>query len=115
MPKIPDCDRCLLYAKNPHLVCTVHPQGVETESCLDFRLDSSFKESEPWSPQGYSFYNGNLVKNPSRYTQEEKLEILDNHPYFTGVCPRCHYQFDPNDPPLVHWDCPSCGWIDNSV
>ncbi len=25
MSKIPDCDRCTLYAHNPHLVCAVHP------------------------------------------------------------------------------------------
>jgi hypothetical protein len=43
MPKIPDCDalragfahRCSLYAHNPHLVCAVHPDGIDTESCLD--------------------------------------------------------------------------------
>ncbi len=39
MPKIKECDRCLLYAHNPHLVCTVHPDGVDGDSCLDFRED----------------------------------------------------------------------------
>jgi hypothetical protein len=28
MPKIPDCDRCSLYAYNPYVVCAVHPEGV---------------------------------------------------------------------------------------
>ena len=115
MPKIPDCDRCLLYARNPYLVCGVHPEGVETEKCLDFRLNPEVKECEPWSPKGYSFYDGELVKNPSKYTQAEQLEILDNHPYFTGICPNCNHQFDPDNPPLVHWDCPNCSWMDDSV
>ena len=29
MRKILDCDRCLFYAHNLHLVCNVHPEGVE--------------------------------------------------------------------------------------
>lgn len=45
MPKIPDGDRCSLYAHNPHLVCAVHPDGVDSDKpdgmaslrCLDFR------------------------------------------------------------------------------
>lgn len=102
MPKIPDCDRCLLYAHDPHLVCAVHPNGVESLKCLDFRVKPNLKIEEQWSPEGYSFYDGNLVKNPSRHTQAEQLEILDNHPYFTGVCPNCGHEFDPNKLPLVH-------------
>ena len=115
--KIPECDRCLLYAHNPHfLICAVHPNGVDTDRCLDFRPDLNAAEEELWSPEGYSFYNGQLIPNkPSRYTPEEQLEILDNHPFFTGVCPECGYEFDRNNPPLVHWDCPRCNWVDDSV
>ncbi len=116
MPKIPDCDRCSLYAHNPHLVCTIHPDGVESDNCLDFRPDPNFQEEEQWSPQGYSWYDGELIPNrPSRYTSEEQLFILDNHPFFTGVCPQCGYTFDKSNPPAVHWDCPVCGWVDDSV
>lgn len=115
MPKISDCDRCLLYAHNPHLICAVHPQGVEGNDCLDFRANPDFEKQELWSPKGYYFYDNNLVKNSSKYTQIEQLEILDSHPYFTGFCPNCKYHFDLTNPPLVHWDCPNCGWIDDSV
>ncbi len=55
MPKIPDCDRCSLYAHNPHLICAVHPDGVETDKCLDFRPDPNAHIEEKWSPQGYSW------------------------------------------------------------
>lgn len=114
--KIPDCNRCLLYGHNPHLICAVHPDGVSTDRCLDFRADPKLAEAELWSPEGYSFYDGELIRfKPSRYTKEEKLEILDTHPIFTGVCPECKYRFDLKSPPLVHWDCPRCGWIDDSV
>ena len=116
MPKISLCDRCSLYAHNPHLVCAVHPSGVEGDRCLDFRLDPNFKAEEQWAPEGYSWYDGELIPNrPSRYTAEEQLEILDNHPFFTGVCPQCGHEFDKSNPPLVHFDCPSCGWVDDSV
>jgi hypothetical protein len=42
------------------------------------------------------------------------MEILDNHPFFTGVCPQCRYRFEQDNLP-VHFDCPDCGWIDDSV
>jgi hypothetical protein len=91
MPKIPDCDceasrrhRCTLYAHNPHLVCAVHPDGIDTESCLDFRPDPNIEEQQQWSPEGYSWYGDELIANrASRYTTQEQMEILDNHPFFT--------------------------------
>ncbi|MGK7897398.1 MAG: hypothetical protein AB4372_28205 [Xenococcus sp. (in: cyanobacteria)] len=118
MPKIPDCDRCSLYAHNPHLICAVHPNGVESDNCLDFRLDPNFQKEEQWAPEGYCWYGGELIPNkPSRYTAEEQLFILDNHPFFTGVCPDCGHKFDKANPPAVHWDCPNpeCDYVDESV
>ncbi len=115
MPKISLCDRCLLYAHNPHLVCAVHPKGVNSDNCIDFRPDPNIKEEEQWSPEGYSWYGDELIPNrPSRYTSEEQLEILDNHPFFSGVCPNCGYRFS-QDKQIVHYDCPVCDWIDDSV
>ena len=115
MPKISDCDRCSLYARNPHLVCAVHPEGVETDKCLDFRPDPKAQIEKQWSPQGYSWYGDELIANrPSRHNQSEQLEILDNHPFFTGVCPQCRHEFN-QDSQIVHYDCPDCGWIDDSV
>jgi hypothetical protein len=80
MPKIPDCDRCLLYAHNPYLICAVHPSGVESDRCFDFQLDPNAKQEEQWAPFGYSFCDGEL-------TYLEQLYIPDNHPCLTGVCP----------------------------
>lgn len=37
--KLPDCDRCLLYANEPFLICAVHPAGPPGDTCLDFRPD----------------------------------------------------------------------------
>lgn len=114
--KIPECDRCLLYSHNPHLICAVHPTGVNSAQCPDFRPDPNTEEEEQWQPEGYSWYGNELIANrPSRYTPEQQLEILDNHPFFTGVCPQCGYEFDKDNPPAVHWDCPACDWIDDAI
>ncbi len=115
--KIPDCDRCLFYSHSEYLVCQVHPCGVHGDRCLDFRpAPNAEEEEEQWAPEGYTWYGGELIPNkPSRYTKQEQLGILDNHPFFTGVCPACGYKFDRDNPPLVHYDCPACGWMDDSV
>ena len=115
MPKIPDCDRCSLYAHNPYIVCAVHPEGVETDKCLDFRPDPNAQIEEQWSPKGYSWYGDELISDrPSRYSQSEQNQILDNHPFFTGICPQCRHKFN-QDSRIVHYDCPDCGWVDDSV
>lgn len=115
MPKIPECDHCSFNAHNPHIVCAVHPNGVESEKSMDFRQDSNAKKEEQWSPQGYSWFDGELIPNrPSRYTLQEQLEILDTHPLFTDVCPKCRYEFDRDNLP-IHFDCPECEFVDDSV
>ena len=127
MPKIPDCDRCFLNARNPYIVCAVHPLGVSDSSCLDFRPDPSAEASELWQPEETRFVDGELViKREPFYdhcsapmndylTPEEKLELLDTHPLFTGRCPQCEMPYPNYDLPPVHWDCPSCGWLDDTV
>ena len=123
------------------MVCPVHPYGVYGNDCLDFRQDPNKEEveEEVWSPEGYTFdkegelqpltdddnhpdgyilnyYDGELVvTKPSPYTKEELLELIEYHPIFTGVCPQCKHEFDKKNPPQVHWDCPNCGWVDDSV
>lgn len=71
------------------LVCGVHPDGVETDKCLDFRLDPNTEIKEQWSPFGYSWYGDELIiDRPSRYSQSEQTEILDTHPFFTLCLPK---------------------------
>jgi hypothetical protein len=41
-------------------------------------------------PVGGAYYNGVLVLDtPAYLTTEERLELIDTHPLFTGVCPKC--------------------------
>ncbi len=124
--KLPECDRCLLYANNPFLVCAVHPEGVNSDSCLDFRLDPK-AEAELWQPLGARYmgdelviervtYNGEEIIQPQQlWTQQQQLELIDTHPLFTGKCPQCGYEFERDYTARVHWDCPDCGWMDDSV
>jgi hypothetical protein len=116
MPKLPECDRCQLYARNPHLVCAVHPAGPTADTCLDFHKDPNAAPDELWEPEGASYYNGELILQPrQRWTTAEKLELLDTHPLFTGRCPQCSHPFPQSKTPPMHWDCAECGWMDDSV
>ncbi len=110
-----------------YTVCAVHPFGVDDSSCLDFREDPNAETDELWEPECASYINDELVLERSYYngeeipppqqrlTTQEQWEILNTHPLFTGYCPRCKYQFPPHVPELIHFDCPVCGWIDDSV
>ncbi|MBD2418242.1 hypothetical protein H6G54_11110 [Anabaena cylindrica FACHB-243] len=125
MPKILECDRCLLYAHNPYIICAVHPSGVTGDSCIDFREDSNVEEL--WQLVGAryinndelvldrSFYNGVEIIQPSILIPEQQIEILENHPLFTGFCPQCGAEFDRDYVSRVHWDCSECGWKDDSI
>lgn len=125
MPKLPECDRCQLNPHNPFVVCAVHPTGPDSDRCLDFR--PAAETEELWEPEGARYINDELVLNRptydgqpvpmprQRFTLEEKMQLLDYHPLFTGQCPQCGHQFDMENPLPVHWDCPECGWCDDSV
>jgi rubrerythrin len=115
--KISDCNRCQFFSHQLYFVCAIHPEGVDTEHCLDFRPDAdAVEEDELWAPEGYSWYGDDLIENrPSRYTPEEQLEILDTHPFFTGTCPQCGHEFETSPPPHAPWPCPRCNWMEGTV
>ena len=47
-------------------------------------------------------------KTISSFNQKEKLYLLNNHPLFTGVCPRCKFKFaEPINE--KEFQCPQCG------
>ena len=125
MAKLDCCDRCEFYAHSLYMVCGVHPCGVESDHCVDFRLatraiaasdDPLSWYGEQWHPEGASYYGGELILDLAGVrSQGEQLELLDTHPLFTGRCPRCEMPLLQTDPPRVHWDCGRCGWMDDSV
>jgi hypothetical protein len=93
MKKLPQCDRCKFNAHSSYLVCAVHPDGVDSVRCLDFLLDPEYKEL--WSPIGFTFIDEQLYRKPVTYQvdfhptlrRSQQWEILNSHPFFTGVSP----------------------------
>ncbi len=74
-----------------------------------------YRHEGQWEPEGAT-YNGELIlQGEQRRTREEQLTLLDTHPLFTGRCPACEVPFPRYETPPVHWDCPNCGWVDDSV
>lgn len=101
-------------------------EDYETPIDNPFDLDP---DEELWEPTGARFVNGELVverprsfyngeeiiQPPQRWTREEQLDLLDWHPLFTGRCPQCELPYPRYEKPPVHWDCPECGWVDDTV
>lgn len=123
MAQLDCCIRCKYYSRNPFLICAEHPMGVEGDHCPDFELDLEIPDDEAtawygeqWQPEGASYYGDELVLDPvQRLTIEQRLDLLDSHPFFTGRCPNCEMPLNQTEPPRVHWDCGHCGWVDDSV
>jgi hypothetical protein len=107
MAKIDQCERCRFYLNNPHLFCAVRPNGFETDTCLDYRLNPDYIFLQQWNPDGHVYYNDGLSKLPEdKPDPERQLWLLNNHPAFTGGCTNCGYEY-PRKP--LSWDCPQCG------
>ena len=123
--KLDCCNLCKYYAHSPYLVCAEHPDGVEGDRCADFRLairerpipDAPLASyGEEWQPEGASYYSGELILDPvQRLSLEQRLELLDVHPLFTGRCPNCERPIPHAVSGQIHWDCGRCGWVDDSV
>jgi hypothetical protein len=122
MAKLDCCNRCNFYAHSPFLVCAEHPAGVEGDSCPDFQLNLQVPDDEAiawygeqWQPEGASYYDGELVLEPvQRRSLEQRLDLLDSHPLFTGRCPNCERPIQAISGQM-HWDCGHCGWVDDSI
>ena len=63
-----------------------------------------------------AFYNGDRIAPiTDRLTIEQKLELLESHPIFTGRCPNCEVPMLETTPPRGHWECGECGWREELV
>ena len=92
-----ECQYCIYNAHHYTIVCALHPSGVKTEKCPDFKQDPELKgknfrdflgigepaeingsinnpfDPEPeenWSPPGYQYVNGELEPIESYYDGE---------------------------------------------
>jgi hypothetical protein len=111
MAKADQCHHCQRFSSSldpEHLVCGIHPSGPEQSPCLDFA-----EAIGQWEPLGAGYYDGELILQPEHYlSTEERLEILDTHPLFTGVYPKCSA---PVGQDLVHYDCSECDFKDDLI
>jgi predicted RNA-binding Zn-ribbon protein involved in translation (DUF1610 family) len=83
---------------------------------MDFRPDPELEGKQFVDFLGIGEDNGELTLQPrQRWTREQQLDLLDTHPLFTGRCPQCGYEFQRDYTARVHWDCPQCGWLDDTV
>ncbi|MFB2835060.1 hypothetical protein [Floridanema evergladense] len=61
-----------------------------------------------------SYYNGEKMIAPKdNLTVEEKLRLLDTHPFFTGRCPNCEMPFPKTEKLPKKFICSHCGWEDD--
>ena len=124
MVKLECCQYCDFHAHSSYIVCGIHPTGVEGNYCVDFRAasievvvpdDLSDWCGDRWQPQGASYYGDELILEPlQRRSLEQRLELLDSHPLFTGRCPQCERGIKAIAG-QIHYDCENCGWVDDSV
>ena len=83
---LPQCSTCQIYRDG----CSIYPQGVVGDDCLDFRLKYE---------TGFT----------THLTREEQLRIFDTHPIFSGRCLRCRHIYDQIGS-RTNWTCPVCDW-----
>ena len=103
------CQRFSGYCGAEFLICGIHPSGPAETPCPDFA-----EVSEPFEPLGGAYYAGELVLQPTHdLTTAERLELLETHPFFTGVCPQCGAAIAGEG--LVHYDCEPCGYKNDLV
>ena|GEM_PF-300517 len=116
MPKIHECDHCLLYRHKPYLICAVHPTGPNTNTCIDFRENPDAEPEELWEPQGASYYNGELIlQRPAALDTRTTVRAAGHAPTVYRPVPPCEMTYPQYETPPVHWDCSACGWSDDSV
>jgi hypothetical protein len=88
------------------------PSGAKEtypKSANAFLNPSIPKKSTPASkPRRYS-----VIEFITQAANIEDLRVLRDHPFFTGICPRCQHSFPQSSSPPAYWDCPKCGWKDD--
>lgn len=103
------CDRFSGYLTEGFLVCAIHPSGPVQNPCPD-----SAEVIEDWEAVGAFYKDNELLKDWAGYlTSSERIEVLESHPIFTGICPECGASFRDCRP--IHYDCRECGWMDDSI
>ncbi|WP_017711153.1 hypothetical protein [Prochlorothrix hollandica] len=99
------CASCHYYARNPNIVCALHPAGQSQGYCADYQ-QGELPLAVAWASQGTT-PEDDPSGDPVQVAQRRQ-HLLDWHPLFTGRCPECEMPIA--DPGVPHWDCSHCGW-----
>lgn len=78
MTKLPDCDRCRYCARDYHIVCAIHPNGIEGDSCPDFSLAPERVSKR------YESFSGLLAKAEASEEPNEHLYQKEGARFFNG-------------------------------
>ena len=125
MPKIPDCESCLYYAHDSHLICAVHPKGQNSDLCPDFQQNPDLEIRKLVDFLGLlqqieSDRNCNeLSGNPFRLDPDEEQWEPEGASYYNGELilqpkhqrTRAEQLWLLEHHPMFTGRCPSCGSI----
>lgn len=90
MPKIPQCDHCLYYANDYHLLCAAHPSGPDADTCIDFTPNPELKGKRFVDFLGLlqqnveHLHSSELFSNPFDLEPDEQLWEPDSATYYAG-------------------------------
>ncbi|HEY9824977.1 MAG TPA: hypothetical protein V6D19_05985 [Stenomitos sp.] len=97
--------RCQRYrSSSQQQVCILYPDGPVEIPCMDFA-------EVPGAGEDFSaaWYGNHLIVQPRLHlSQADRLALLETHPLFTGICPKCGAAIPADN--HIHYDCNKCGW-----
>ena len=88
--KIPDCDHCLYYTNDYHLLCAAHPYGPDDDTCSDFSPDPELEGKRFVDFAGLlqqnaeHFDSSESFSNPFDLEPEEDLWEPEGASYYAG-------------------------------
>lgn len=90
MLKIPDCDRCLYYTNDHHLLCAAHLYDPDNDTCPDFISNPELKGKRFTDFLGLLQQNAEHLdssesfSNPFDLEPDEELWEPEGVPYYAG-------------------------------
>lgn len=90
MPKIPQCDHCLYYTNDYHLLCAAHPYGSDQDTCPDFSPNSELNGKRFTDFLGLLQQNvehldsSESLSNPFDFELDEEMWEPEGATYYAG-------------------------------
>ncbi len=97
--------------KRPKFDATKKFDAIENEVASTVKVPSAKASQKVGSAATQERYS--VAEYLSQVSSAEELDILEDHPFFTGVCPHCSHGYENLENPPLFWDCAACGWQDD--